>query len=97
MLRQSVADLLSPRVLHVSPQFHAILACLLGQEGWSRPELAALTVTSDGYLLGRVKGDVGFNSFLGTKADLDQNLEGVAACVGLTPRQRAYLLSLSPT
>lgn len=95
-MRSRLADKLNPGRVRVSPMFHAILACLLGQAGWSRPELSALCVTSDGFVLGCVAGDVGFNQFLGAKADLDRNLAGVADCVGLTPAEKTALLSLSP-
>ena len=41
-----LADKLNPGKVRVSPMFHAILACLLGQTGWSRPQLVAVTVTA---------------------------------------------------
>ena len=54
-------------------------------------------MTSDGFLLGMVKGDVGFNHFLGAKSDLDANLVGVADAVELTPREKKHLMWLSPS
>jgi hypothetical protein len=95
-LKARLAAKLSPAKVRVSPMFHAILACLLGQTGWSRPELAAVTVTNDGFLLGMAEGDVGFNHFLGAKADLDDNLSGLADAMGLTPKEKKFLLGLSP-
>lgn len=91
-----LAEKLSPARVQVSPMFTAVLACLLGQEGWTTPELAAVTVTSDGVLLGMRRGDIGFNEFLGTKADLMRNLEGVAEVAGLTAAERKCLMALVP-
>jgi hypothetical protein len=87
---------LSPDNVRVSPMFHAVLACLLGAEGWARPNLAALTVTSDGFLLGMVEGDIGHNCFIGPVSTLEKNIRGVAEVVGLTDRQTKHLLSLVP-
>ena len=95
-LNGRLVDKLSPARVRASPTFHAIVACLLGTEGWGSPELVSVTVTSDGFLLGMREGDCGFNDFLGTKADLDDNLAGVADAAGLTEAETAYLLALSP-
>jgi hypothetical protein len=95
-LKARLVRKLHPEQIRVSPLFHAILAYLLGQTGWTTPELAALSVTSDGFLLGMRKGDVGYDDFLGTHADLDRNLRGVADAVDLTPAERETLLTLAP-
>jgi hypothetical protein len=87
---------LHPTQVRVSPLFHAVLACLLGQTGWTTPELASLTVTSDGFLLGMRQGDCGFNDFLGTHDDLARNLRGVAEAVGLISAETHALLALGP-
>ena len=39
------------RSVQVSDQFTAILACLVGEKGWTTPVLAELVATSDGMLL----------------------------------------------
>jgi len=43
------------RAVQVSDQFTAILACLVGEKGWTTPVLAELVATSDGMLLGLAK------------------------------------------
>jgi hypothetical protein len=83
---------LHPRRLRVSPRFHAILACLLGQRGWTTPGLVALCLTGDGLLLGMAEGDCGFNEILGEEPDLIRNIHGVCEAVGATPEERRYLL-----
>jgi hypothetical protein len=88
---------LNPKAIRVSPMFHAILACMLGQSGWTNPSLAALTVTSDGFLLGMREGDYGFNDFLGSRQDLMDNLHGVADAADLTQSEKKKLLALAPT
>ena len=50
---ESVVEKLSPRKLRVSPRFHAILGFLLGHPEWTSPSLLTLSVTSDGFLIGR--------------------------------------------
>lgn len=45
-LVERIARKLHPRRFRVSPMFHAILAYLRGQAGWTTPEFVSLTVTS---------------------------------------------------
>ena len=95
-LKARLVRKLHPDQIRVGPQFHAVLACLLGQTGWTTPELAALSVTSDGFLLGMRRGDYGFNDFIGTHDDLAHNLRGVAQAAGLTPAETDALFTLAP-
>ena len=92
-LRRECAEKLHPARLQVSGTFHAVLAFLLREKGWTRPEMAELVITSDHHLLGRKEGDCGFNDYVGHAADLFANLEGVAKCVGLTPQATEYLIT----
>ena len=86
---------LSPKAVRVSPQFHAMLGALLGETTWTKPALESITITSDGFVLGRRVGDIGCNDFMGaTYAELVQNIKGVAACVELSPEALTYLLGL---
>jgi len=48
----------------MSGRMAAIVGYILG-ERWTDPPIAELTVTSDGYLLARLVGDVGANEFIG--------------------------------
>jgi hypothetical protein len=92
-----IAHKMHPSRFRVSGFFHAILACLLGQEGWTTPELAAVTATSDGWLLGMRKGDIGFNDFLGASVEeLKRNMQGAAEAARLTKAETKKLLSLCP-
>lgn len=50
---ESATEKLSPKKLRVSPLFHAILGFLLGHSEWVSPPLFTLSVTSDGFLIGR--------------------------------------------
>jgi hypothetical protein len=93
---KALAEKLHPKRFRTGAQFHAMLACMLGQTGWVTPEYAALTVTCDGFLLGMHKGDCGFNDFIGSRDDLIRNLNGTAAHVGLDPDETAALLALAP-
>src|SRR5262249_42888981 len=94
---QRIAEKLHPKRFRVSPRFHAVLACLLNQSGWTTPEIAALTVTSDGFLLGRARGDIGYNHILGTRSDLERNIIGASAAAGLTASETRRLLALCPS
>lgn len=82
-----------PSKLRVSPKFHAILACMLGQK-WTTPWYTSLCITSDGCLLGERAGDVGFNDFIGDVADLEANLRGVCQAIRASETETGYLLKL---
>ncbi|MGO9622153.1 MAG: hypothetical protein ACLPT6_12200 [Desulfobaccales bacterium] len=59
---------------NMSPKFAAIVGCLLHIRV-TEPQIVELAVTSDGWLLGRHEGDIGFNETLGTMAWLTENWE----------------------
>jgi hypothetical protein len=83
------------KAVRVSGKFAAILACMVGEE-WTTPSLVELAMTSDGFLLGRRKGDIGLNELLGAEADLIRNLKGVAEVAELTTNETLELLALAP-
>ena len=56
----------------MSPKMASIVAYIIGQE-WVTPAVNGLSITSDGFVLASVKGDCGFNHFIGTKADMRVN------------------------
>ena len=66
-IRQDVAR--KVRLVRVSDQFTAILACLVGEKGWATPELVELVATPDGVLLGRYEDEPEFRGLLGTVDD----------------------------
>lgn len=88
-IQESLAKKLHPSVLQVSSQFHAVLACLVG-ENWTRPRIVELAVTSDDVVWG--VSERMDREFISTLNDLLKNIEGVCATVHATPEERAYLL-----
>lgn len=86
---------LNPDVVQVSPKFRAILGCMLHQK-WTEPELISMAMTSDGFLLGQHRGDIGMNDILGSRQDLERNLTGLAVVVELTKTETEALLGLVP-
>ena len=90
-----VRYMFNPLRLKMSPQFHAIVACLLGvQEVWTQPEFAHMYITSDNFLLGMRVGDCGANDFIGSSDDLIANLKGLVELHELTDdEKRAFVES----
>jgi hypothetical protein len=50
--------------------------------------IVGLTTTSDGFLLACHEGDVGFNHFVGTMAQFQQNWDRLLDAADLTPKER---------
>ena len=73
------------RFPNMSAKFAAVVGCLL-QIRVTEPQIVELTVTSDGWLLGRHEGDIGLNESLSTKEWLEENWEKLISLpeVGLT-------------
>ena len=81
------------RAVQVSDQFTAILACLVGETGWTTPVLAELVATSDGMLLGRCEDEPEFRGFLGSVDDLLRNVHGLAPVAELDGDELGYLVA----
>ena len=64
-----------PRFPGMSPKMVAIVAYVLGMEPLTHPHMVELTVTSDGFLLSRNDGHIGFDNFLGEVGDYKKNWE----------------------
>jgi hypothetical protein len=79
------------RAVHVSDQFTAILACLVGEKDWTTPALAELLATPDGMLLGRCEGEPEFRGFLGSVDGLLRNIHGLAPVAELDGDELGYL------
>jgi hypothetical protein len=60
------------RFTAMSPLMAALVGHFLG-ESFTTPEIASVTVTSDGFILAMLKGDIGYNDFIGSFADLKRN------------------------
>src|SRR5205085_9455994 len=67
----------------MSPLMAAIVAYIVGKKDWVEPNLVALILTSDDFLLGMEEGDCGYNHFLGAGSDLRRNLETLAQAAEL--------------
>ena len=87
-MMKTLARKLHPRnFAAMSPMMTAIVACILGQK-WTEPRLAALMVTSDGFVLGQNEGDVGFNAFIGPETDLRRNWSTLLVATQLRPAEK---------
>jgi hypothetical protein len=74
---ESLTAKLHPRhFTAMSPKMASIVSYLLGQE-WANPQINGLMVTSDGFVLAQVKGDLGFNHIIGYESDLKGNWTGL--------------------
>jgi hypothetical protein len=81
-LAVTLVDKLHPdRFSAMSGKMAAIVAYILG-ESWTEPEIDALSVTSDGFVLTDAE-------FFGEAADLDRNLLNLLVVADLTPAERA--------
>lgn len=78
----TLASKLHPdRFSAMSGKMAAIVAYILG-ESWTEPEIAALSVTSDGFVLTDAE-------FFGEAADLDRNLLNLLVAAEATAQERA--------
>jgi hypothetical protein len=78
----TLASKLEPgRFSAMSGKMAAIVGFILG-ESWTEPEIAALSVTSDGFVLTDAE-------FFGEAADLDRNLLNLLVAAEVTPEERA--------
>ena len=87
-------DRLHPkRFTEMSPKMASIVAYILG-ENWVTPQVSGIMVTSDGFALASVQGDLGYNHFLGAASDLENNLERLEQAAGLNEEQRKLFARL---
>lgn len=75
------------RFTAMSPRMASIVACILGED-WVTPQVSGLMVTSDGFLLASLKGDIGYNDFIGAESDLQSNWNELLTCAGLGHDER---------
>ena len=72
-----IADKLHPqRFPNMSGKMAAIVGCILGKD-WTEPTIAELVVTSDGYVLARNSGHIGFDAIIGLATDLQRNWDNL--------------------
>ena len=75
------------RFAGMSGKMAAVVGYILG-EAWSKPSIAEMVVTSDGWVLARNEGHVGFNTIIGTAADLERNWNNLLRAAGLTSEEQ---------
>jgi hypothetical protein len=84
----TLIDKLHPnRFSGMSGRMAAVVGYVLGQE-WSAPRIVELVVTSDGWVLARNAGHVGFDTIIGTVDDLERNWKNLLSAAGLTGDER---------
>ena len=83
-LETLTAKLHPSRFSAMSPKMGSIVAYILGKE-WVKPQVNSLMVTSDGFVLAQVKGDIGLNHLIGAESDLARNWDELLKCAGLGP------------
>lgn len=69
----------------------AVLACLL-DENWTTPNVEELCISTDRCVLTRAEGDVSFKVFIGSEADLIENIHGIAKVAELDGDELGYPL-----
>ena len=65
----------------------AVVGYILGRR-WTRPRIVELVITSDGWVLARNAGHIGFDTIVGSAADLERNWENLLRAAGLTSEQQ---------
>jgi hypothetical protein len=84
----AIGDKLHPkRFPGMSGRMAAVVGYILGRR-WTRPRIAELVITSDGWVLARNAGRVGFDTMVGTAADLERNWGNLLSAAGLTGEER---------
>jgi len=84
---ESLKQKLAPRrFTSMSGKMAAIVGCILGAS-YASPSIAQLTVTSDGYVLARNNGHIGYDDFIGAESELNQNWQTLLQVAELTPEE----------
>jgi len=71
----------------MSPKMGAIIACILDIE-MTTPAIESMIVTSDGFVLAQLVGDIGYIEFIGSEDDLLRNFNNLVTAAKLTPIQK---------
>jgi len=81
----TLVEKLNPKGFRLmTPKMGSIVAYILGQE-WVTPQVNSLVVTGDGFVLAQVKGNSGYNHFLGSENDLARNWDELLHVADLAP------------
>ena len=71
----------------MSSKMAAIVGCILDRQ-YTQPSISELVITSDGCVLARHDGDIGYNDFIGARSDLERNWNLLLDVAGLTDDER---------
>ena len=86
-LNSALAEKLHPnRFPRMSGVMAAVVGFVVGAR-FSNPSIVEIVVTSDGFVLARVHGEIGANHFIGKHADLARNWFGLMTAAGLTTQE----------
>ena len=86
-LHSALAQKLDPnRFPHMSGLMAAIVGFVFDTR-FSNPSIADIIVTSDGFALARVHGEIGANHLIGRHTDLARNWFGLMTAAGLTTQE----------
>ena len=77
----------------MSPKMSAIVGYITGAH-YTEPEIDEMTVTSDGYVLAQLAGDMGFNVWIGEEASLSANWDRLLAAADLTDDEMLMAVEL---
>lgn len=92
-IKESILRKLNPaRFSGMSGQMAAIVGCILGQ-GYTDPSFAEFHISSDGFILARRTDDIGFNEFLGSYAEFEDNWTRLLKAAGVTVEEGIELAS----
>lgn len=94
--RRSAAAKLHPSNIHMSTFVQSLIAYLVG-EVWTEPHIAELVCLRNGDLLARENGCTGFLRILCTRRALVCAVLTLSQMLGLTPRERTYVLQRIPS
>ena len=90
-IRESLVKKLNPaRFSNMSSKMAAIVGFFIGEE-FTEPHFVEMVVTSDGYALARLQGDIGCNEFLGAFSDLKRNMDNLIEVAELTEEETTWL------
>lgn len=84
----TLADKLHPsNFTAMSGKMAAIVGYIINEE-WTRPSINDMAITSDGFVMAQISGDIGMNEFIGEASDLRRNWNTLLDAAGLTDEER---------
>lgn len=88
-IRQALGRKLHPgRFDGISGKMSAIVGFILGEK-FTDPEIVEMAITFDGFVMGRVRGDIGMNDIIGSASDLERNWGSLLQTADLNDVERA--------